>query len=43
MSTNPRDAVSGLRGSGVVDAAPRTEPVRPETLAALNATEETDD
>ncbi|QIB77433.1 copper ABC transporter substrate-binding protein [Haloferax volcanii] len=38
-----RDAVSGLRGSGVVDAAPRTEPVRPETLAALNATEETDD
>ncbi|MGB9957861.1 NosD domain-containing protein [Haloferax prahovense] len=38
-----RDAVSGLRGSGVVDAAPRTEPVRPEALAALNATEETDD
>ncbi|AKU06998.1 NosD domain-containing protein [Haloferax gibbonsii] len=37
-----RDAVSGLRGSGVVDAAPRAEPVRPETLAALNATEETD-
>ncbi|WP_258301765.1 NosD domain-containing protein [Haloferax larsenii] len=30
-----RDEVAGLRGSGVVDAAPRTEPVRPATLASI--------
>ena len=37
-----RDEVAGLRGSGVVDAAPRTTPVRPDALAALDETEETD-
>ncbi|WP_411962794.1 NosD domain-containing protein [Haloferax sp. YSMS24] len=37
-----RTEVAGLRGSGVVDAAPRTTPVRPDALAALNETEETD-
>ncbi|KAB1196879.1 MULTISPECIES: NosD domain-containing protein [Haloferax] len=37
-----RDDVAGLRGSGVVDAAPRTTPVRPDVLTTLNTTEETD-
>ncbi|WP_396610281.1 NosD domain-containing protein [Haloferax sp. S1W] len=36
-----RDEVAGLRGSGVVDAAPRTEPVRPETVGSLNTEDET--
>ncbi|WP_416839086.1 NosD domain-containing protein [Haloferax sp. DFSO52] len=37
-----RDDVAGLRSPGVVDAAPRTDPVQPDVLATLNATEETD-
>ncbi|KTG21025.1 NosD domain-containing protein [Haloferax profundi] len=34
-----RDEVAGLRGSGVVDAAPRTEPVQPDVLDALTHAE----
>ncbi|ELZ91666.1 copper-binding protein [Haloferax mucosum ATCC BAA-1512] len=37
-----RDDVSGLRGSGVVDAAARTKPVQPDVLADRNATETED-
>ncbi|AFK18587.2 copper ABC transporter substrate-binding protein [Haloferax mediterranei ATCC 33500] len=37
-----RDDVAGLRGSGVVDAASRTEPVQPDVLARVNATGEAD-
>jgi nitrous oxidase accessory protein NosD len=34
------DVVPGLRGTGVVDAAPRARPVRPAVLARTNATRE---
>ncbi|KAB1189033.1 MULTISPECIES: NosD domain-containing protein [Haloferax] len=37
-----RDDVAGLRGSGVVDAAPRTNPVQPDVVAGLNTTERAD-
>ena len=37
LSLGLQDAVPGLRATGVVDTAPRTEPVRPGALAAARA------
>jgi len=37
LSRGLQDAVPGLRATGVIDTAPRTEPVRPGALAAARA------